>query len=120
MENSWFSGSSELTIYVLEELLGTKLLALYQRKKGRDIFDLYKALSITEVNPEVLIRCYKRYMDFSVSKPPTYRQFIQNMESKMVDPDFMGDMDNLLHSDETYDMQEAYEIVKEKIIDRLH
>ena len=102
-----------------DELLGTKLRAIYQRKKGRDLFDLYKALSITEVNPEVIIRCYKRYMDFSVSKPPTYRQFIQNMESKMIDPDFMGDMENLLHSDETYDIQEAYEIVKEKIIDRL-
>jgi predicted nucleotidyltransferase component of viral defense system len=34
MENSWFSGNSELTTYVLEELLGTKLRALYQRKKG--------------------------------------------------------------------------------------
>lgn len=58
-------------------------------------------------------------MDFSVSKPPTYKQFIQNMESKMIDPDFMEDMENLIHADETYDIREAYEIVKEKIIDRL-
>lgn len=119
IESSWFSGNTELTTYALEELLGTKLRALYQRKKGRDLFDLYKALSTTEVDPEVIIRCYKRYMDFSVSKPPTYKQFIQNMESKMIDPDFIGDMENLLHSDETYDIQEAYKIVKEKIIDRL-
>ncbi|MBB4045818.1 putative nucleotidyltransferase component of viral defense system [Bacteroides reticulotermitis] len=119
MENSWFSGNSVLTTYVLDELLGTKLRALYQRKKGRDLFDLYKALSTTEVDPEIIVRCYKRYMDFSVSKPPTYKQFMQNMESKMIDPDFMGDMENLLHSDEIYDIQKAYEIVKEKIIDRL-
>lgn len=119
MENSWFSGNCELTTYALDELLGTKLRALYQRKKGRDLFDLYKAISITEVDPEVIIRCYKRYMDFSVSKPPTYKQFIQNMESKMIDPDFSEDMDNLIRYDEAYDMQEAYEIVKEKIIDRL-
>lgn len=119
IQNSWFSGNTELTTYALEELLGTKLRALYQRKKGRDLFDLYKALSITEVDPKVIIRCYKRYMDFSVSKPPTYKQFIQNMESKMIDPDFMEDMENLIHADETYDIREAYEIVKEKIIDRL-
>jgi predicted nucleotidyltransferase component of viral defense system len=119
MENSWFSGSCELTTYALNELLGTKLRALYQRKKGRDLFDLYKALTITDADPEVIIRCYKRYMDFSVSQPPTYKQFILNMESKMTDPDFSGDMDSLMRPDEIYDIQEAYRIVKEKIIDRL-
>lgn len=119
MGNSWFTGNCELTTYILDELLGTKLRALYQRKKGRDLFDLYKALKMAEVDPAIIIRCYKRYMDFSVSKPPTYKQFIQNMEYKMIDPDFMGDMDNLLHPNETYDMQEAYKLVKEKIIDKL-
>lgn len=119
MENSWFSGSCELTTYALDELLGTKLRALYQRKKGRDLFDLYKALTITDADPEVIIRCYKRYMDFSVSQPPTCKQFILNMESKMTDPDFSEDMDSLMHPEETYDIREAYRIVKEKIIDKL-
>jgi predicted nucleotidyltransferase component of viral defense system len=119
MKNSWFSGDCELTTYVLDELLGTKLRALYQRKKGRDLFDLYKALTLREVNPERIIRCYKRYMDFVVATPPTHKQFIQNMESKMTDPDFLEDMENLIHFDEPYDIQEAYRIVKEKIIDRL-
>lgn len=40
VENSWFTGEAELTTYHFEELLGTKLRALYQRKKGRDLFDL--------------------------------------------------------------------------------
>ncbi len=119
MENSWFSGNSELTTYVLEELLGTKLRALYQRKKGRDLFDLYKALTSKEVDIDLVIRCYKRYMEFVVSQPPTYKQFIQNMENKMNDPEFWGDMENLLISDEAYDLQEAYRIVKEGIIDKL-
>jgi predicted nucleotidyltransferase component of viral defense system len=119
IENSWFSGGCELTTYVLEELLGTKLRALYQRKKGRDLFDLYKALSIREIEIEKVIRCYRRYMNFVVSNLPTHKQFIQNMESKMNDPDFLEDMENLLCSDETYDTQEAFQIVKEKIINRL-
>jgi predicted nucleotidyltransferase component of viral defense system len=119
MENSWFSGSCELTTYALEELLGTKLRALYQRKKGRDLFDLYKALTVTDVNPEVIIRCYRRYMDFVVSQPPTHKQFILNMENKMTDPDFFADMDTLIRAGETYDPQEAYRIVKDRIIDRL-
>ena len=37
VENSWFTGEAELTTYHFEELLGTKLRALYQRKKGRDL-----------------------------------------------------------------------------------
>lgn len=44
VESSWFTGSCELTTYKLEELLGTKIRALYQRKKGRDLYDLYKAI----------------------------------------------------------------------------
>lgn len=119
VENSWFTGSCELTTYHLEELLGTKLRALYQRKKGRDLFDLYKAITDKVVDTELLLRCYNRYMDFSVAKSPTYKQFIMNMDDKMKNPEFLGDIDNLLHPDEMFDMQEAYQTVKEKIIDKL-
>ncbi|MCP3996398.1 MAG: nucleotidyl transferase AbiEii/AbiGii toxin family protein [bacterium] len=37
VDSRWFSGSSEVTIYELDELLATKLRALYQRKKGREL-----------------------------------------------------------------------------------
>ncbi len=119
VENTWFAENCELTTYHLEELLGTKLRALYQRKKGRDLFDLYKAITDKVVDTELLLRCYNRYMDFSVAKSPTYKQFVLNMEDKMKDPEFLGDMDNLLHPDETFDMEEAYHVVKEEIIDKL-
>lgn len=119
VENSWFTVSCKLTTYHLEELLGTKLRAIYQRKKGRDLFDLFKAITDKEVDTELLLRCYNRYMDFSVAKAPTYKQFAQNMEDKMRDPEFLGDMDNLLHPDEVFDMKEAYEVVKERILSKL-
>ncbi len=45
MKSSWFEGSCNLTTYRLEELLGTKLRALYQRKIRRDLFDLFLALT---------------------------------------------------------------------------
>ncbi len=119
MENSWFSGNSELTTYVLEELLGTKLRALYQRKKGRDLFDLHKAFISTKVDIDLVIRCYKRYMGFVVSKVPTCKQFIQNMESKIDDPGFMGDMENLLYPGETYDIQEAYQLIRKELVEKI-
>lgn len=45
VENSRLTGRCGITTYQLNELLGTKLRALYQRKKGRDLFDLYVALT---------------------------------------------------------------------------
>jgi predicted nucleotidyltransferase component of viral defense system len=40
----WFDGSCQIQSYELSELLATKLRALYQRKQGRDLFDLAIAL----------------------------------------------------------------------------
>jgi len=115
VENSWFTGRCEITTYQLNELLGTKLRALYQRKKGRDLFDLYVALTKAEVDVDELMRCYHRYMNFTVQQPPTYKQFIANMEEKMADPDFLGDTQLLLRPNEPFDPIVGYEIVKEKL-----
>lgn len=120
MTNQWFSGSCDITTYNLAELLGTKLRALYQRKKGRDLLDLYLALIKTDVNTEDIIRCYKRYIGFVVQQPPTHKQFILNMEEKMQDRDFLTDSRLLLRPDIEFDPHEAYDIVKTKLIDKLH
>lgn len=47
VHSRWFKGSGEITTYELAELLGTKLRALYQRRKARDLFDLHVALQET-------------------------------------------------------------------------
>ena len=119
VENSWFTGECEITTYRLNELLGTKLRALYQRKKGRDLFDLYVALTKAEVDVNELMRCYHRYMSFAVQQPPTYKQFVANMEEKMVDPDFLGDTQLLLRPDEPFDPIEGYKAVKERLIENM-
>jgi predicted nucleotidyltransferase component of viral defense system len=119
MENQWFSGSCEITTYHFAELLGTKLRALYQRKKGRDLLDLYLALTQTDVNTDDIIRCYRRYIGFVVQQPPTHKQFILNMEEKMQDPDFLTDSRLLLRPGITFDPHEAYEIVRTRLIDKL-
>jgi len=119
MENQWFSGSCDITTYPLAELLGTKLRALYQRKKGRDLLDLYLALTRTDVDPDDVVRCYRRYMGFVVRQPPTYRQFTLNMEEKMQDRDFLSDSKLLLRPGVEFDPCEAYGIVKARLIDRL-
>lgn len=62
MNNLWFSGSCKIKTYKLDELVGTKVRALYERRKGRDLYDLYKALQNTELNTDNVICCFKGYM----------------------------------------------------------
>jgi predicted nucleotidyltransferase component of viral defense system len=44
MENDWHSGKTEIVSFEPEELFGTKLRALLQRRKNRDLFDLHHGL----------------------------------------------------------------------------
>lgn len=119
IENSWFSGECMVKVYELEELLGTKLRALYQRRKERDLFDLYWALTHQNVDIEKLIQCYKTYMKFSVDKPPTKKQFLLNMEEKMTDREFLEDIHIILKPDVKYDNEKAWEEVNKGIIEKI-
>jgi predicted nucleotidyltransferase component of viral defense system len=119
VENSWTDGSCQLTVFDVEEMLGTKLRALYQRKKGRDLFDLYYALANLVLNPDAILKSYEEYMRFSVRKPPTQKQFLINMEDKLREPDFEGDIFALLRPGISYNQGEAYELIKSKLIEKM-
>ncbi len=113
VESTWFTGSCEITTYKLEELLGTKLRALYQRRKGRDLFDLHKALSTNEnIDLGNLIKCYLKYIHFSTGAAPSQQQFLDNMEAKMKDSEFLGDITALIRPTEQYDQHSAYASVR--------
>ncbi len=119
VENSWFTGEALLTTYHFEELVGTKLRALYQRKKGRDLFDLYVALTQQQPDTDKVLQCYNKYMEFVVERVPTYKEFVQNMEQKMQDDEFLGDVLPLLRPDISFDSTIAYELVYNSLIDQM-
>ena len=118
-DSLWESGSCKITTYKLEELLGTKMRALYQRRKGRDLFDLAYALEKAEVNPDEIVRCYRRYIGFVVDTPPTYKQFMLNMEEKMNNPEFLSDTTDILRPGLSFDPQAAWDIVRDELVSRL-
>ena len=118
MQNMWFSGDCKIKTYKLDELIGTKVRALYERRKGRDLYDLYKALQNPELSPDNVIYCFKKYMEWE-GKNPIYKLYVSNMKDKLQNDEFLGDTKALLHPDEIYDAQEAYRVVKEKIINKL-
>jgi predicted nucleotidyltransferase component of viral defense system len=119
VKNQWFSGSCKVTTYHLEELIGTKLRALYQRRKGRDLFDIWKALSTQNLNTDNIIRCYRAYIGFVVEKPPTQKEYLLNIEQKIIDKEFLGDTEKILRPDEKYNPVEAWNLVRSQLIEML-
>ena len=57
-------------------------------------------------------------MDFVVGHIPTYKEFISNMEDKMQDDEFLGDTSQLLRCGDSFMPEEAYLLVKERLIDK--
>ena len=82
VRNQWFNGSCEIITYQLDELAGTKLRALYQRKKGRDLFDLQKALENPNLNADNVIKCYDQYISFSAGNSPSKAVFFDKFREK--------------------------------------
>jgi predicted nucleotidyltransferase component of viral defense system len=119
MKSTWFSGKCNITGYEVEELLSTKLRALYQRKKGRDLFDLYWALTHLDIDIEKMIYCYNIYMQNAVDKPPTQKQFLANMNEKMADKDFLEDIRLVLKQGIEYDNEAAWELVRKELVGKI-
>jgi predicted nucleotidyltransferase component of viral defense system len=119
IENEWFTGSASIKTYNINELLGTKLRALYQRTKGRDLFDLYYSRLNQKIEIDQIIKSFNEYMKFSTGNIPTRRQFELNIEEKENDPNFTGDMEALLRPGIEYDQQAAFEWLKNDVISKL-
>jgi len=117
--SEWFAGKANITTYDINELLGTKLRALYQRKKGRDLFDLYYADQNTELNYDQIIDNYDKYIGFVVDKPPTKKQFLVNLEAKQGDSNFAGDIEGLLRPEVEYDQDKAFDWVRGNLVEKL-
>ena len=62
--SSWYSGGIvDIPTYELEEIMGTKLRALYQRKKGRDLFDLWYVFKHLSLDKKTVIDIFRHYID---------------------------------------------------------
>lgn len=118
VDNPWFTGTADITIYHLEELLGTKLRALYQRRKGRDLYDLWLGLQKTELESRRVIECFLEYMKnagLSVSRA----QFEANLSGKLASSSFLDDIRLLIPADRKYDPAVAAKIVLDELIAKL-
>lgn len=115
IRSRWFSGSASVVTYRLDELLGTKMRALYQRKKGRDLFDLWQALTTSSVNLQSVVNCFLQYMQQGGHKV-SRAEFERNLSEKLNDATFTRDVQPLLITDTAFDFQNAAEQVMSQLL----
>jgi len=118
VDSEWFFGKSEMTTYELDELMGTKLRALYQRRKGRDLFDLWLVLNRQLINPTKVLDSFRLYSEHEGLKI-TRALFEKNLEEKCKHFDFTSDMSALLTADTKWNFNFALEEVQNQLISQL-
>jgi len=62
VDSDWYRGKAEIASFEPEELFGTKLRALLQRRKNRDLFDLHHGLDQLALDPDKLMACFEHYL----------------------------------------------------------
>lgn len=106
--SAWFTGTADVLTFCLPELVSTKLRALFQRSKGRDLFDLWLAIVQLDVAPADLVDCFASY------RPEGYTRARaeQNLRAKLADVAFRNDLAPLVATwPEGYDIDAAAELI---------
>lgn len=116
VDSQWFRGAAEIPTYELEELMGTKLRALYQREKSRDLFDLWLVLP-GGADPEGIVGAFRHYMGEDAF---TYPQLRQNLLQKLSSTGFGADLETLVTKvPAEFDATAAADLVMELLGSRL-
>jgi hypothetical protein len=71
------------------------------------------------IDTKKLIHCYKKYMKSSVDQPPSQKQFILNMDEKMLDKEFTNDIHVILRPGIEYDNEKAYQLIKTELLEKI-
>ncbi|MCL2807081.1 MAG: nucleotidyl transferase AbiEii/AbiGii toxin family protein [Coriobacteriia bacterium] len=113
VDTDWYSSRASIKTFQVEELVATKLRALYQRSKGRDLFDLWLAIVTIGLEPSKIIKAYEPYRPDKTSS----QQMIENLEAKLNNMQFLSDTDGLVISnDHEYNPGAAAKLVIEKLL----
>lgn len=114
----WFEGRGVIKTYSLDELVATKLRALYQRRKGRDLFDLSVALGESDLDVDRVITAFSKYMAHG-GNAVTRAEFERNFVKKLQNPQFSTDIGPLLAAEFSWNYEDAADRVRNQLIVRL-
>jgi predicted nucleotidyltransferase component of viral defense system len=107
VDNPWFKGSASIPTFSLEEILATKLRALLQRNKGRDLVDIAHSLDIfPKLDTKRIVEMFVKYCEFSQTPIPR-NQAEQRMFNKLEQKHFLADVKPLLTAEEAARFDDA-------------
>ncbi len=118
VKSNWFSVEANITTFTLDELLSTKLRVLYQRKKGRDLFDPWLCKTLLDVDPSKVVHGFIRYMKRKGQKV-SRAEFEENLLKKLSDAAFRDDILPLLRDELDYDFDKAAQYMLDEIVSKL-
>lgn len=97
------------------ELIATKLRALYQRRKGRDLFDLWLALTEMALDPDDILARFAPYRPdgYTTATAPA------NLQEHIGHGGFRGDVGNLVVADSAFDVDIAAALVTDQLLGQL-
>lgn len=100
VKNPWFTGSADIPTFAREEILATKLRALLQRDKGRDLIDLSHATDVFDkLDTRRVVTCFAEYLKAS-GQAISRAQAEERMFDKLANRAFMADVRALMSADE--------------------
>jgi len=115
-KTTWWDASVHVQTFQAPELVATKIRALFQRSKGRDLFDLWLALTQMELDPDTILDAFSSYRPEGM----TARTAITNLEEKVSDHQFRTDLDMLLTTPPPgYSIDQAATVVTDTLLSRL-
>ena len=118
INSRWFRGDCEINTYSLDELLATKLRALYQRRKGRDLFDLAVGLASPSVDPDRVVHAFVEYMKHG-NHSASRAEYERNLRAKLDDSRFTADIGPLLANGFAWDIEAAAKAIRTQLIARM-
>ena len=123
VNSKWYSGKTEITTIKLEWLLGSKLRALYQRKKSRDAFDLAIAIKEGKVRAVDIVNTFIAHLDNDTQNSPSIKisraEFEKNLYDKINDKIFNADISLLLGANESFDVKEGLNFILNELISKI-
>ena len=118
VDSRWYSGRADIATFELDELLATKLRALYQRRKGRDLFDLAMGLADERSDAARIAASFRENMERE-GGPVTRAMFERNLGGKIGDAQFNADMSAILRPGFEWRPWEAARTVSERLVSLL-
>jgi len=120
VSTDWFEGTAKIRTHPAAEMMAHKLLALYDRKKGRDLFDLWYGYKMDLAKPQQVLSCYEEYVEEAREAGDiSLAQFEENLSGKIRDAEFREDTKPLLREGIEYEIDKAVRIVHEQFVSLL-